>query len=86
MSNHTPGPWTAYAEEVFADAGGYIAKVGDGVDIDVDDANANLIAAAPGLLEALEYMVSEIVVTTDGAHGAYETALAAIAKARGTTQ
>jgi hypothetical protein len=64
MSKHTPGPWEW---EVFEHAQGdhsYIALRreggtrgdvldGDGIVI-VDDADANLIAAAPDLLSALE--------------------------------
>lgn len=60
------------------------------------EANARLIAAAPELLEALEYSVSEIAafyaaakegridtVITIGQFGRLEKAFAAIAKARG---
>ena len=62
MSKHTPGPW-------WLDDDGFIASgsrdtyeiIADphccsDIDIDEREANANLIAAAPELLEALEHI------------------------------
>ena len=46
-------------------------------------ANAALIAAAPDMYEALEYIHSELVVKTDGENYAYHMIEAALAKARG---
>lgn len=83
---HTPGPWVAYdfganwwVAAPDADDSGPMLRVG-GLHKE-REANARLIAAAPDLLEALEYVMS--------AHGeqltdAFEKAKAAIDKARGT--
>lgn len=87
MSAHTPGPWSADAEgcEIFSpSANGRVAMVGERSDIEVERANARLIAAAPDLLTSLEKML-EVYWQDDG-----ETppqfilaARAAIAKATG---
>jgi hypothetical protein len=45
----------------------------------INEANANLLAAAPDLYAALE----EIVALTDRKHNAWDEARAALAKARG---
>ena len=89
MSNHTPGRWMIRAERyryihVYAHGGG-IAHLdtvdGEGM------ANANLIAAAPDLLEVLEELLSmcqrqeDFHDDDDGCM--FERASAAIAKARG---
>ena len=89
MSKHTPGRWMISAERyryihVYAHGGG-IAHLdtvdGEGM------ANANLIAAAPDLLEALEELLSmcqrqeDFHDDDDGCM--FERASAAIAKARG---
>jgi len=58
MSAHTPGPWTYSAD----DEGGYMVQVErDAQPIARvawfdQEANARLIAAAPAMLEALEYL------------------------------
>lgn len=62
MSKHTPGPWEAHNGEVTTrqeNGRSYrrIAAVQDygiGSLVEVDEANARLIAAAPDLLEALK--------------------------------
>ena len=89
MSKHTPGRWMISAERyryihVYAHGGG-IAHLdtvdGEGM------ANANLIAAAPDLLEVLEELLSmcqrqeDFHDDDDGCM--FERASAAIAKARG---
>ena len=51
--------------------------------LDRDAANAALIAAAPDMYEALEYIHSELVVKTDGENYAYHMIEAALKKARG---
>ncbi|MBK8225401.1 MAG: hypothetical protein IPK73_30675 [Candidatus Obscuribacter sp.] len=61
MSNttkHTPGPWSAHAQEIIGNTGELIATIEltDGMDPGESYANARLIAAAPELLEALEGM------------------------------
>lgn len=68
MKTHTPGPWKAFncvgprslknwhiqADDLKGRPVATIADIGDG-----DAANANLIAAAPDLLAALEQLVEE---------------------------
>ena len=56
MSGHTPGPWTKLGAYMYGRDGQWpITEVQYGKRDPVeDDANANLIAAAPDLLEALE--------------------------------
>ena len=57
---HTKGPWRvdhcSYGEEIWNHEGRYVAdlKHGEGTGAETTAANANLIAAAPDLLEALE--------------------------------
>jgi hypothetical protein len=81
-SKHTKGPWQ-YADGVVFDAKGSIA---DCVDSDRDqaeqDANAQLIASSPDLLEACQRALREI---KDGETtiGLEEDLIAAIAKAKG---
>lgn len=100
QSNHSPAPWT-FAEEGTAQHGQstYIIRCADGHEIaftqhpdfdglpDKAEANARLIAAAPELLEALNYWISFI----DGQEGKsdesdimVDKARAAIKKARGS--
>lgn len=101
MSKHTPGPWSVphFADEnsacacsyVFSDAQrgfGAIATVqfgGENESYGTAKANANLIAAAPDLLEALELMASDYM-RKDGLGFdliASSIMFKAIAKARG---
>lgn len=85
MSKHTPGPWeleiitSAY---VTACDGTHIADVHHGSTATAKaegSANARLIAAAPELLEALEFVIRGVPDTWEGV----QKARAAIAKATG---
>ncbi|WP_395007312.1 hypothetical protein [Undibacterium sp.] len=51
MSNHTPGEWTINANKIDGD-GYHLASINSHATT-IGIANARLIAAAPGLLEAL---------------------------------
>ena len=88
-ANHTPGPWNVIPEnrkstvaKVCLPSGGLIADVSSWwVDTESAKANARLIAAAPTMLEVLEYVLSDLNSELD-----YETGViirAAIAKAKG---
>lgn len=86
MSKHTPGPWKkVFASNNFEVQNSIGKCVADAWSYDIDEdqdqmtANANLIAAAPDLLEALEavYMMS-----TRNPE-AWDMARAAIARAKG---
>lgn len=65
MTKHTPGPWTVEAEHlgtnrdfvIEAPEFGIIADIGGGPEVN-RRANANLIAAAPELLDACELMLA----------------------------
>lgn len=98
MSGHTPGPWRVSgggSTDVFADDGSHVARVGVrtavGTAYVVALTNARLIAAAPDLLEALEWMVDNDETNEGGEwdeENAYwidglNKARAAIKKARG---
>lgn len=71
-AKHTPGPWLAEGGKVFADTGRLFDRAVAivGVPLDKNDnlfgeleANARLIAAAPDLLEAAQW-----VIDNPGAH------------------
>ena len=94
MSKHTPGPWVVAGPNLIdqADAGIWGSGEFDFVICDMQrdgyedaeqGANARLIAAAPDLLEALEYCLDclgdEFALPAD----CQNNARAAIAKARG---
>jgi hypothetical protein len=94
MSTHTVGPWTfkyepqsdgsAEAFEIHAHGATLIGACSccNGAFISDDaEGNARLIAAAPDLLDALELIVKDKVVSEDGEFG--KVVFAAIAKARG---
>ena len=59
----TPGPWRAGGSlAVWQEAGGVVAQcywVSGAIDVDVAEANARLIAAAPELYEALRLIRAE---------------------------
>ena len=85
--SHTPGPWRTFVWNEFAGEAVIqnVSVITDNVDIayfrratDEVMANAQLIAAAPDLLEALEDLVDEYGVAVST-----EKVKAAIAKARG---
>ena len=84
MPEHTEGPWRFRRDEI----GKRIGSIGkaDGsevvttVEYWIKESNANLMAAAPDLLEALEKIVLEFEgYASDG----LDLAIAAIAKAKG---
>ena len=92
MSDHTPGPWEAHFEEAIR------VKNKDGTvaiatnlhlhgrrDISEVEANARLIAAAPELLEALQFLLSSYKAQVPDAENCSDVydAEQAIAKARG---
>ena len=95
MSNHTPAPWRVdrgsmlKGVNVITPRHEWICYLGMASRPDVV-ADANLIAAAPELLEALEELLRIFDVYEDGCFGAipegtapFAAARAAIAKARG---
>ena len=88
MSNHTPGHWN-YKEQwgyykIHSEDEG--VSVVHGID-NKSEANARLIAAAPDLLEALQFLLADwIAINGDritGSRVPAEKAIAAIAKAKG---
>jgi hypothetical protein len=101
LTRYTPGPWDYDMDYIVApDPGGrhpdiYIAEIAHSDDegriasAAQQDANRRLIAAAPQLLEALDYLLEQTVDMdlkygiglSEGEEAAREKALAAIAKA-----
>lgn len=84
MSKHTPGPWRVVEDRVPASLEVYagktaIAECWRRADALTELANARLIAAAPDLLEALEFVIRGVPDTWEGV----QKARAAIAKATG---
>ena len=85
----TPGPWeaiartNAYIEIEAPNQPGYAAKKVATVSLTNHEANARLIAAAPDLLEALQFIRTN---GEDQADKAARMAIAAIAKATGEDQ
>lgn len=94
-AKHTPGPWMQHEGEVLAKNYGLICRSYYGKPDGEGSANARLIAAAPDLLDALQYLADEFrsVVNSEFAthrnpdpakdDPAYSKAMAAIAKAIG---
>jgi len=91
VSAHTKGPWMALPDNPKVEAWWHVSDGEDFIcqmfskhgEFDNAKANARLIAAAPDLLEALQYVMS--------AHGeqltdAFDQAHKAIAKATGETK
>jgi hypothetical protein len=89
-TTHTPAPWRVEGRKVHGANTGHIISHGinshgdgpNGYVCDTDgttDADARLIAAAPELLEALEYLLEACIANPD----AKSKARAAIAKATG---
>ncbi len=66
MTKHTPGPWWVDDDSCVASGHGddykTVAEVfrNDGIDTATRKANADLIAAAPDLLEALKQLLNEL--------------------------
>jgi hypothetical protein len=69
MTKHTPGPWKAEIDEQVPERGAVYVEGPQGWlnqavadcgfnDVETDEANARLIAAAPELLEALQSLVA----------------------------
>ena len=87
MPEHTEGPWRFRRDEI----GKRIGSIGkaDGsevittVEYWIKDANANLIAAAPDLLEALNYALASHTEDVMMPDDWMDFVRAAIAKARG---
>lgn len=72
QAQYTPGPWRIhkYSTDLVKDAERIVGADGSSVVMDVygkslenADANARLIAAAPDLLEALEYCLKQCVAS-----------------------
>ena len=98
MSGHTKGPWKVFLVKSGPNKG-QLLGVGEETGEGVADAygglwgsggeklaNAHLIAAAPELLEALEKLVAAMpsrTILTDDELAPYDSACAAIAKAKG---
>ena len=89
MSNtkHTKGPWKYFDDKIIYDAGygGPFYSICT-LDGNNNEANANLIKAAPDLLEALELLISELDASGDIENVTYGTGslvVNAIAKAKG---
>ena len=86
MSKHTPGPWqwTQHFDptiSIYKDGFGQIARLYDS-SAGTGKANARLIAAAPDLLDALEFVMNRLVDKHEDDIAA-QKARAAIAKATG---
>jgi hypothetical protein len=87
-TQHTPGPWFAVVTDTTCGGEPAIWEIADrngGVvaeDISYNPANAHLIAAAPEMLDALEWAV-ETADSEQYEASWYASARAAIAKAKG---
>lgn len=81
MNKHTPGPWSATGALVTAQGIAVALVILPSDTLDQQIADADLIAAAPDLLAALEMALVECsaLTSTEG----YPAMKAAIAKARG---
>jgi hypothetical protein len=86
----TPGPWIKRGKGTIETNGGAeVASVMDGqmldrVDRETQEANANLIAAAPELYEAIKELLYALQDDENWrTSGVYEDAESALAKARG---
>lgn len=88
---HTPGPWVAeiienHSNEIWAGRINVASIREQGVNSghpNEYEPNARLIAAAPELLEALEYLVYRLTEHSACSEGDVQKAQLAIAKARG---
>ena len=93
QTQHTQGPWErkdrypldGYKREVFG-GGRHIASVHTAFGVwEANEANANLIAAAPELLERLEWAMRRLCRYPDCPEPEHAKGYAAIAKAKGET-
>jgi hypothetical protein len=90
MSKHTPGPWT-FVQGGSGDFPTWNVRIGSNLvtlpfasSMETLDADARLISAAPDLLDALFWALSQIEDDLDPDHqAALASAWAAIAKAKG---
>jgi hypothetical protein len=94
MTKHTQGPWFAEGSRIVSEGNRNltIARVGVAADGDYSKDNAKLVAAAPDMLEALEYCKSwfekysptaELISGKYAPHPMLICIDAAIAKAKG---
>lgn len=91
MTQHTPGPWELVKQEDDFEIKHKVYFIGSVYDFNQfpeNEANARLIAAAPDLLEALEYMIEEATSGqfSNPSEEEIQKARAAIAKAKGETK
>ena len=91
MAKHTPGPWQSFADDqghdIIAEDGAHIARVEPVNSLnpaEEQDANGNLLAAAPDLLAALKALLHQCeYMGAPADHPDMAAATAAIAKAEG---
>lgn len=83
MSKHTPGPWVSDGTQIFDDRHRDPVATCLYRDFDVSARNANLIASAPDLLEALEKFMAHGEQAFGHDFEIMIKARTAIAKARG---
>ena len=88
MSKHTPGPWRVVKDPTNLSLQVYgqtlaLFECWRRSDEQTELANARLIAAAPDLLDALDYMLNVCHAIDAQGDEAHEKARAAIAKATG---
>lgn len=90
MSKHTPGPWAVVSGHDWHSGQQYGVKDVAPLNHTITEANANLIAAAPDLLEALENMMDMIGLSSSSPNPAVrdliKKSLSAIARAKGESQ
>lgn len=69
----TLGPWSVHADtSIESELGGFICEAfGDSTSWEEDQANANLIATAPELLEALQHVLNVKRSEERGNYGAH---------------
>ena len=85
MSKHTPGPWIINGNKI--DGNGYHLASVNSHSTTEGRANAQLIAAAPELIEALELCRSHMYEHASNTQdGAFDKLCSAIAKATGESQ
>ncbi len=82
-TKHTPGPWRLDPDSLNVFAGGLVAQVYGAVHTGEKRANAGLIAAAPELLEFVQWYVDFCDDGEGDAAPRYEMAKALLAKAEG---
>lgn len=82
-TTHTPGPWKIHQHQIFSGS----SKLADLSFRDDENANARLIASAPDLLSALEFLLADYIAIDGeeltGSAIPVEKARAALRKAKG---